>query len=161
MDAKSDNHANQANQIEAKADAKSLTELPAVATNIHLMCKKCAVERYHVVVAHTAAGAAKVKCEVCGASSTFKLAKAKKTSSGPAKKRTPKKAEVDFAAVWSDLKSQIGTDGILPYNMKTKFNLANAIQHPKFGVGFVTSATAEKIEVVFQEGGRALVHNRL
>lgn len=158
--AKSDVKRNDA-QIEAKADAKSLTELPAVATNIHLMCKKCTVERYHIVVAHTATGGAKVKCEVCGASSTFKLAKAKKVSSGVVKKKAPKKAEADFAAMWSDLKTQIGTDGIVPYNMKTKFTLANAIQHPKFGIGFVTSATPEKIEVVFQEGGRALVHNRV
>ena len=44
--------------------------------------------------------------------------------------------------------------------MKAKFALANAIEHPKFGLGFVTAATNEKIEVMFSEGGRALVHNR-
>lgn len=147
--------------IEPKADATSLTELPAVATNIHLMCKKCGVDRYHIVVAHTATGGAKLKCEVCGGSSTFKLAKAKKApTSGAAKKKAPKKNEPDFGAVWTELKTQIGTESVVPYNMKTRFALANAIQHPKFGIGFVTSATPEKIEVVFQEGGRALVHNR-
>jgi uncharacterized Zn finger protein len=147
-------------QLQPKTDAKSLTELPAVATNIHLMCKKCGVERYHVVVAHTATGGAKVKCEVCGASSTFKLAKPKKAAVAGAKKKAPKTKAPDFAAMWSELKTQIGTERVVPYNMKTRFSLANAIEHPKFGIGFVTSATPEKIEVVFQEGGRALVHNR-
>lgn len=144
------------------SETQNLTELPAVARNIHLMCKKCGVERYHVVVAHTTATSAKVKCEVCGASSTFKLpkAQAKKSSSTTAKKRAPKKTEPDAATVWNDLKTQIGTDQVVPYNMKAKFALANAIQHPKFGIGFVTNATNEKIDVVFQEGGRALVHNR-
>jgi hypothetical protein len=146
-------------------EAQDLTELPAVARNIHLMCKKCGVDRFHVVVAHTTATSAKVKCEVCGASSTFKLKKAqtrKKTASttGTAKKRASKKSEPDSTQVWNELKTQIGTDKIVPYSMKTKYSLANAIEHPKFGLGFVTAATNEKIEVMFLEGGRALVHNR-
>ncbi len=143
--------------------AQNLTELPAVARNIHLHCKKCAVDRYHVVVAHLTPTSAKVKCEVCGAQKTFKLPKAEsaKKSTGTGKPRAArKKAEPDYGAVWADLKTQIGVDKILPYNMKTKFQLANAIEHPKFGVGFVTGITNEKIEVMFQEGGRALVHNR-
>lgn len=143
-------------------DAKSLTELPAVARNIHLMCKKCGCERFHVVVAHTSETSAKVKCEVCGAGQTFKLKKATSSSSstGTTKKRAPKRNEPDYSAMWNELKTQIGVDRVQPYNMKVKFALANAIEHPKFGVGFVTAATNEKIEVVFQEGGRALVHNR-
>ena len=148
----------------------SLTELPAVARNIHLACKKCGVDRYHVVVAHTTATSAKVKCEVCGAQKTFKLPKAAKepaakkaksaTGAAKGKTRATRKTEPDNAAVWADLKTQIGTERIAPYNMKTKFSLANAIEHPKFGIGFVTAMTNETIEVMFQEGGRALVHNR-
>jgi ribosomal protein L37E len=148
----------------SKTDAKSLTELPAVARNIHLMCKKCGVERFHVVVAHTSTTSAKVKCEVCGAGQTFKLSKktesASAKSGGAVKKRSVKKSEPDYMAVWNELKTQIGVDRVQPYNMKNKFSLANAIEHPKFGVGFVTAATNEKIEVAFQEGNRALVHNR-
>jgi len=124
------------------------------------MCKKCGVERYHVVVAHATATSAKVECEVCKAKSTFKLTKKSTSSSTGAKKRTLKRNEPNFAAIWSDLKTQIGVEQVRPYNMKMKFALANAIEHPKFGIGFVTSATNEKIEVVFQEGSRALVHNR-
>jgi hypothetical protein len=144
-------------------NAQTLTELPAVARNIHLACKKCETDRYHVVVAHLTATSAKVKCEVCGSQKTFKLtkpkvAKAKKT--GTSKPRASKKNEPDSATVWNELKDQIGTDRIVPYNMKTKFGLANAIEHPKFGLGFVTAMTNERIEVMFVEGGRALVHNR-
>jgi hypothetical protein len=144
------------------SETQVLTELPAVARNINLPCKKCGVERFHVVVAHTNATTAKVKCEVCGASRTFKLPKekVKKTSTGAKKPAVKKSAAVDHAAVWHELKTQIGTDKILPYNMKAKFSLANAIEHPKFGLGFVTGATPDRIDVAFQEGGRALVHNR-
>ena len=62
------------------SETENPNELPAVARNIHLDCKKCGVERYHVVVAHTTATSAKVKCEVCGARRTYKLAKHKKAA---------------------------------------------------------------------------------
>jgi hypothetical protein len=148
------------NQMSSQ-ELAALTVLPAVARNINMPCKKCGVDRFFVVVAHTSATSAKCKCEVCGATKTFKLGKAdkpKKTASGV--KKTPKTRGPDHQAVWNELKVQIGTDKILPYSMKAKFNLANAINHPKFGIGFVTNATHDKIDVAFAEGGRALVHNR-
>jgi hypothetical protein len=146
------------------SEKQSLTELPAVARNINLPCKKCECDRFHIVVAHTSSTSAKVKCEVCGSSKTFKLEKVKERKSKPStatgQSRAAKKSSPDHAAIWNELKAQIGTDRLLPYNMKTKYQLANAIQHPKFGIGFVTYATHDKIDVAFAEGGRALVHNR-
>lgn len=136
-----------------------MTELPPVARNINLPCKKCEVDRFHVVVAHLTPTSAKVKCEVCGKQSTFKLPKAQ-TRKKVGVKKTSKKSEPDYGAIWTDLKSQIGTDKILNYNMKTKFSLANAINHPKFGIGFVTNATPDRVDVAFADGSRALVHNR-
>ena len=148
------------------AQAAPLTELPAVAKSVHLPCKKCACDRYFTVVAHTSPTSAKVKCEVCGASKTFKLpvekkAKAPSTKRASAAKGAKKKSSApDMGALWSELNEKIGADSALPYNMKAKFSLATAINHPKFGLGYVTASTNEKIEVAFQEGGRSLVHNR-
>lgn len=146
------------------SEIANLTELPAVARNIHLPCKKCECDRYFVVVAHTSSTSAKVKCEVCGSTRTFKLekpqAKKKTSASSGTKSRSKKAAGPDPLQMWTELKDQIGVDHIVPYNMKSKYQLANAIEHPKFGIGFVTNATTEKIDVAFQEGGRSLVHNR-
>lgn len=144
-------------EIKEIVDASQLKELPAVAKSIHLACKKCAVDRFFTVVAHKTATSAKVKCEVCGASQTFKLAvtRAKKATT-----RKPKKPTVTPEMVWNDLKNEIGEDEVLPYNMKTRFQVETAIKHPKFGLGFIKLATSEKIDVAFQEGERSLVHNR-
>ncbi len=153
-------NAAQAQQLKNDS-SHNMTELPAVARNINMPCKKCGVDRYFVVVAHTTPTSAKCKCEVCGAAKTFKLAKpkaAKKASTG--KKRVSKSRAPDHAAIWADLKDQIGTDAAVPYSMKSKFELANSINHPKFGIGFVTNATGEKVDVAFADGSRALVHNR-
>ena len=145
-------------EIKEIVDASQLKELPAVAKSIHLACKKCEVDRFFTVVAHKTATSAKVKCEVCGASQTFKLAKEKKAKKPSTRK--PKKPTVTPEMVWEQLKSEIGEEEVVPYNMKTRFLADSAIKHPKFGLGFVKMATSEKIEVAFQEGERSLVHNR-
>ena len=145
---------------------EQLKELPAVARNINLPCKKCGVDRYFVVVAHTSATSAKVKCEVCGAQKTFKLgaekkAKAPGTGRGNSlKEKAAAKRASEYSALFNDLKTQIGMSNVQPYQMNKKYAMATAIQHPKFGVGFVTSAVGDKIEVAFEEGARSLVHNR-
>lgn len=142
--------------------SENTKELPAVARNINLACKKCGVDRYFVVVAHTTSTSAKVKCEVCGAQKTYKLPSEKKprvaSEKAAAKRAATKKA--DHSALWNELKTQIGTDNVVNYNMKMKYAMAAAIEHPKFGLGFVTNSFHDKIEVAFQEGGRFLVHNR-
>lgn len=153
--------------------SEQLTELPAVARNVNLPCKKCGVDRYFVVLAHSTPTSAKVQCEVCGAKQTFKLAKpkaAKKpakaksksaSKSGSKSKSTRPPTAAESAALFLELREKIGIEKLHPYNMRTKYTLATAIQHPKFGIGFVTFASPEKIEVAFEEGGRALVHNRV
>lgn len=138
-----------------------LKELPAVARNISLPCKKCGVERFHVVLAHTNSTTAKVQCEVCKAKKTFKLLvekAAKPTKKSTGVKKSVKK--VDLTAEWNKLREQIGLDKLQPYNMRTKFSNSAAIEHPKFGIGFISMATNEKIDVTFQEARISLVHNR-
>ena len=137
-------------------DMTNTNELPAVARNINLPCKKCETDRFFVVMAHTTPTSAKVKCEVCGATKTYKLPSAKKAAS-PRKKSAP---VVDTSKVWNEMREKFGDENIVNYTMKTKFVLNSAVQHPKFGLGFVTLVTNEKIDVAFQEGLRSLVHNR-
>ncbi len=146
-------------------DAADLEVLPAVAKTIHLDCKKCGVERFFIVVAHTSPTAAKVKCEVCGAQKIFKLAsakKAKKTATGaPKKPRVTKAAAAKAGQVdeYEKLSASSSSDA-QAYSMKNSFSLQQKLSHPKFGVGFVRAVMPEKIEVLFQDEIRMLVHNR-
>lgn len=185
-----------------------LTELPAVARSISLECSFCEAERFFKVLTHLSAEAAKLRCEVCGRSKTFRLSdatnggsmakdkaagKVKTEAAGgekAVKEKKPrntaglqaaaekrriasaeKKAETaarkdaetkaDYVKQYESLKKQIGVANVVPYGMKSNFGVANAVQHPTFGLGFVTMATAEKIEVAFESGVRSLIHNRL
>lgn len=73
-----------------------------------------------------------------------------------------KDAEVraDYVRQYESLKTQIGTKNVQPYGMKASFPVAAAVQHPTFGLGFVTVSTVDRIEVAFESGVRQLIHNR-
>lgn len=165
------------------ADAKTTTttpnELPPVAKSFHTFCKKCDADRYHTVVAHTTATSAKLKCEICGASSTYKLPKAGAAAKKPKTPKAPlapgekrplagaaakRKENAEIArknAHVEEFKSLMNSDGdVNNYNMKIKFSANSKIKHPKFGLGYVKAVQPEKIEVVFEDEVRNLVHNR-
>ena len=48
----------------------------------------------------------------------------------------------------------------LPYSMSGSFKNEDVIDHKSFGMGIVTSASHDKMEVVFSDGPRTLVCNR-
>lgn len=130
--------------------------LPPVATKIYVHCKKCNAERYHTVLAHTTSQSAKVECEVCKKKSTYSIKpKAAKKSSGKTSGKGPASQ-----TQWAEMLAKVKDDTRKPYNMKQKFDLDTTIQHPKFGVGVITAVNAEQIQVMFELGQKALVHNR-
>jgi hypothetical protein len=140
--------------------------LPPVAKSIFLDCKKCGAERYFKVIAHTSETTAKLKCEVCGASKVYKLSTAKnpqpKGLAGAAAKR---KEQAQIArknahdTEFNTLMASVPSDPV-KYTMKSKFDQNTKIDHPKFGPGFVRLSYADKIEVIFADQVRSLVHNR-
>lgn len=135
-----------------------MTQLPAVAKKIYYPCKKCECDRYHVVVAHTSLTAARIECEVCKSKSAFKLEEPKRTRSAIPKK--PKKVKAGaHTAKWTELREKNDSKPA-PYTMKQNFEVGSVVEHPKFGVGFVTFASGQAIQVVFEDSERSLVHNR-
>jgi leucyl aminopeptidase (aminopeptidase T) len=149
------------------SDAKTMTALPPVAKSIFVHCKKCEADRYHIVLAHKTASSASVQCEICKAKSTFKLPKAgadgapRKLTGAAAKKKaeSASRAKNAHSNEYNTLMASVQADSVR-YNMKTKFTMNAKLEHPKFGTGFVKASMIDKIEVVFEDEVRMLVHNR-
>lgn len=154
-----------------------MQELPAVAKNIHTFCKKCNADRYHVVIAHKTATSAKVKCEVCGAHKTYTVPKPPKPARerGPVssvglipekKPRASRKPMTEEArrshhlAEYEGLLQQNVETSVQTYSVNSKFKNNQKLQHPKFGLGLIRSVHQDKIEVLFSDEVRNLVHNR-
>lgn len=95
------------------------------------------------------------------------MAKEKKTGVKTAAKkprggRKPKgpSAEEIQNARFKELEGKIGDVKVVPYRMASQYPQDCKIEHPKFGVGFVTLSLPDKIEVVFQDISRNLVQGR-
>lgn len=130
---------------------KVMAKLPAVATHFYHVCKKCETGRYHRVLAHPTVSSAKLECEVCKKKSTFRLERKKKA--------VRNKRESNEVSVWAQLKREVGVERASPYQMTSHFPVQSAIEHPRFGIGFVTSVQGKRIQVAFEKGSKLLVHN--
>jgi hypothetical protein len=152
-------------KVAEKVTAENLVALPPVAKSIFIHCKKCEADRYHTVLAHKTATSASVQCEICKAKSTFKLGKKaagpRKLTGAAAKKKadSASRAKNSHANEYNTLAASVQGDSVR-YNMKMKFPLNTKLDHPKFGVGFIKTSHNDKIEVVFEDEVRLLVHNR-
>lgn len=141
-----------------------VNQLPPVAKSFFTFCKKCNADRYHVVLAHTTAKTAKIKCEVCGSQKSYSMPKA--GGVGGAAKVTRARAGSESArksshnAEYEALMQAQESASEVNYSIKAKFTLNQKINHPKFGLGIVRGVQPEKVEVVFSDEVRNLVHNR-
>jgi hypothetical protein len=147
------------------------SQLPQVAKSFSTFCKKCNEERYHTVLTHTTETSAKVQCENCKAKSTYKLGAPRKAAApkatgprkvaGAALARSEAKKTAAANHHKSEFDSLMAKSGeTAKYSMKVKFATNQKLQHPKFGPGVVRNSFSDKIEVVFQDEVRQLVHNR-
>lgn len=145
----------------------TMNTLPPVAKSFFAFCKKCDADRYHVVLAHTSATSAKIKCEICGSQKTYSLPKTQTKTGKPLTGAAAKKREQTMNSRRSSHRNEyemlMATENAptASYNMKGKFEKNTKLQHPKFGMGFVKDAMSDKIEVVFEDEVRTLIHNRV
>jgi hypothetical protein len=138
--------------------------LPPVAKSFHTFCKKCDADRYHRVLAHTSATSAKIECEICKSKKTYSLPKAgssvaKKSTNGT-KKVGVRKSANSHADEFNALMLNRGAEKGLPFSIKTKFQMDQKIDHPKFGPGFVKTVQPDRIDVMFEEELKTLMHNK-
>jgi len=133
--------------------------LPAVAKSFYTFCKKCDADRYHTVLSHKTSTSAKIQCEVCKSIKTYSLPKtgaAKKASTGATRARKTTHAD-EFQALTSNRSAEKG----IPFSIKTKFEMDQKIDHPKFGPGYVKAVQSDRIEVLFESEVKTLMHNKV
>ena len=135
-------------------------ELPPVAKSFFTLCKKCDVDRYHKVIAHTTAKSAKIECEVCHSKSTYSLPKTGSTIKKVTSRKSPSTRRNSHADEYNTLMMNRGSEVGTPFNIKTKFVLDQKIEHPKFGAGFVKNVLSDRVDVMFQDELKTLMHNK-
>lgn len=140
----------------------STMTLPPVAKSFFTFCKKCDADRYHKVITHTSSTSAKIECEVCHSKKTYTLPKAggsmaKKATTGTRKTSVRKSSHADE---YNQLMMNRGDEKGLPFNIRTKYEMDQKIDHPKFGPGFVKVVQIDRVDVMFSDELKTLMHNK-
>lgn len=145
-----------------------MATLPPVARSVYVFCKKCDTDRYFKVITHTTSTTAKLKCEVCHCHRNYSLGEEKKDYVPPKKKpataasaaKAATKAANKAESAWNQMKESYKGPQAVAYAISQNFKDQQSLEHPTFGLGFVTKAHAHKIEVVFADGVKELLHGR-
>jgi hypothetical protein len=134
--------------------------LPPVAKSFFTFCKKCDADRYHTVLAHTSSTTAKIECEVCHSKKSYTLPKAGGGSVKKTTKAAPRVRKNSHADEYNQLMMNRGDEKGIPFNIRTKYEVDQKIEHPKFGQGFVKNVQADRVDVMFQDELKTLMHNK-
>lgn len=140
-----------------------MTQLPPVARSFVTFCKKCDSDKLHRVLTHVDLTSAKIECEICKKKTTFNLGETKatrrekKSSTKGASAASSKIASLEL--LWKNTCERI-TAPAQNYQIRIRFEKDMLIQHPKFGLGAIMSATNDRVQALFQDGERTLIHNQ-
>ncbi len=138
--------------------------LPPVAKSFYTFCKKCDADRYHRVLAHTSSTTAKIDCEVCHSRKTYSLPKT--GSASPSAKRLSGQSPVarkttSHTGEYEVRMQNMQSKDAMPFSIKNKYEENQKISHVKFGIGFVQKVYSDKIDVIFSDEVKSLIHNRV
>jgi hypothetical protein len=129
-----------------------------VGKDIDSWCTKCKLVLAHTVEAMANGKVTRVHCNTCGGQHAYRA-----TAPGQ-KAATRRRSSADAPAPASDYQTLLrgrSPDSARPYSISGRFRPGELIAHPTFGVGAVTAEKdGTKIEVVFPDGARMLVHGR-
>ncbi len=141
-----------------------MSTLPPVARSVYVFCKKCDTDRYFKVITHTSSTTAKMQCEVCKCHRNYSLGEEKKAAQPSVRRAgkaaTPSAKASKATAHWLLLKEQYKGPQAVAYTINHQFKDKQSLEHPTFGLGFVTKTLPHKIEVVFEAGIKELMHGK-
>ncbi len=126
-------------------------------------CTKCRLDLLHRVVATVAGAPKRVECETCHSQHNYRAPKGGSVL-GPKNPKKPSTRSAKSAPKATDWQQQVaGKERSLfaPYAISARFAPQQLISHKKFGDGVVMAVVEDqKINVLFRDGPRILIHNR-
>lgn len=127
-------------------------------------CTKCKIMILHTIVAMVDDKPKKVQCNSCGSNHVYRADPPGTRRNATGKKTTRAKSASRAAPKPDDYDTLMeGRDRseARRYSPKLEFQKSELIIHPKFGLGIATMLKDQtKVEVLFPDGSKVLVHAR-
>ena len=133
---------------------------------IDAWCTKCRLDLLHRVVAAVASVPKRVECKTCHSQHNYRAPKgaaggASSASKAHATKKPRASTKRSAVTDWQQAVAGKERSSFSPYSIGGRFTPQQLISHKKFGDGVVMALVEDqKINVLFQDGPRILIHNR-
>jgi hypothetical protein len=136
---------------------------PKVGENVDSWCTRCKLMLMHTVEAVVGAKVTRVHCNTCRSQHAYRsqppgvrasVSRSRRSTGRPAASTAPAR---DYATLMQGR----DTSRARAYDVHEQFRAHELIAHPTFGVGLVLADKDHtKIEVLFADGPKVLVHGR-
>ena len=130
-------------------------------------CTKCRMMLAHTILAMVGERVARVRCNTCNGEHAFKAHAPTATSVRASKPRASRatsgsgtRTKAQQALFEEDLDKRDPSTA-RPYGVSEKFAVGDFVTHPTFGLGIVSVARNDKIDVSFKTFVKTLLHGRI
>jgi hypothetical protein len=135
-------------------------EVDEVGSDVEAYCPKCKADTTHVVISKYEDEIRRVQCNPCGDVHSFRKPRGEAEEDVPEPVSARKRALVK-KQTWEEFFSKRNSADAKPYEFRELYRENLIVNHPKFGVGFVSEVVSDsKVEITFKDARRILVHNR-
>jgi len=130
-----------------------------IGKNVDSYCGKCKLVLAHTIETVVDGKIKRVHCNTCQAQHAYRPnapGTRKKASGSRSSANTPPPTIADY----DDLLKKYDAAKAKPYTPKAQFTERELLNHTVFGLGIVTVRRGDKIDVLFPDKPRTLVHER-
>src|SRR5436190_15916997 len=125
---------------------------------------RCKADTTHTIISMYEDEVRRVQCVVCGEVHAYRKPRGEAGEEGSAEGSAPAKRKPGSKPSWEDAMARASEPDLAncrPYSIRDTYEEGDVVSHPVFDVGFVTELLPDnKVEIIFRDGPRILVHNR-
>src|ERR1700690_950291 len=127
---------------------------------------RCKADTTHTIISMYEDEVRRVQCVVCGEVHAYRKPRGDAPEEGSAQPTggDPPKRKPGAKPTWEDAMSRVPENdlaGCRPYSIRDTYEQGDLVAHPVFDIGFVAELLPDnKVEIMFRDGPRILVHNR-
>lgn len=136
-------------------------EVDEVGSDVEAYCPKCKADTTHVVISKYEDEIRRVQCNPCGDVHSFRKPRGEAEDDTLPEPVAARKRALLKKPGWPDFFGRKNPNDAKPYEFRERYRENAMVNHPKFGVGFVSEVVSDsKVEITFKDARRILVHNR-
>jgi hypothetical protein len=139
-----------------------------VGGEVDAFCTRCRLTLAHTILAMVGTKIARVRCNTCGGDHAFRSAPgttdrvpaARASSAGTRAPRASSGASEKVVISFDEQLASKDVASATRYSIKDTYKVDQVIQHPTFGMGFVTAVRGDKVDITFKSETKTLIHGR-